>query len=519
MSESLAAMLPLVGPIALAAVAVIARFEAGQRPRRVQAALAVASGAGVVAALVSVALVVALGPHSSDLLGAAGLGLSIRVDGLTVTIATMVALLVVVVARFSATYLEGDERHGDFLGRLAATAAAVELLVVANNLFLFWLAWVATSLCLHRLLVFYPDRPRAVVAARKKFVAARLGDVFLGGAFVLLYLEVGTGELDRIFAASAPSTAVVGVVAVLIALTALFKSAQFPTHGWLVEVMETPTPVSALLHAGILNAGPFLVLRFSPLVAQAEAASWILIVVGGFTALFASVVLTTQPSVKVALGYSSAAHMGFMLFVCGLGVYPAAALHLVAHSFYKAHAFLSAGSTVDSTSKVVVPTRLRRPVNMVAGLAIAGATYFVVATVLGLTPWSHASLLLVGAIVVLGTTQLVAAGVDRVSRPTVQLRIAGLAAVVTTAFFGLEEVTRLMLADALPPLSALSTATVVLATLVVAAWATAVAIQIGGWGRGTQIGRRLRVHLRHGLYANALFDRLVEVRQPARGTR
>lgn len=519
MSESLASMVPLIGPIGLVAVAAIARFDAGQRPRRVQTTLAIASGAGVVAALVSVVLYGLLGSHSSDLLGAAGVGASIRVDGLTVAIFTMVALLVVVVARFSATYLDGDERHGDFLGRLAATAAAVELLVLANNLVLFWLAWVATSLCLHRLLVFYPDRPRAVIAARKKFVAARLGDVFLGAAFVLVYWHFGTGELDKIFSSAESGTALVGVAAVLLALTALFKSAQFPTHGWLVEVMETPTPVSALLHAGILNAGPFLVLRFSPLVAQVEAAAWILLVVGGFTALFASVVLTTQPSVKVALGYSSAAHMGFMLFVCGLGVFPAAALHLVAHSFYKAHAFLSAGSTVDATSRVVVPARLRRPSNVLAGLVIAAATYVLVATAFGFTPWDHPSLLLVGAIVVLGTTQLIGAGLDRESRISVRLRVVAMAGIVTTAFFGLEELTRLLLERAVPPLYAPPPATVVIAAVVVATWALAVAIQVGGWGRRTPIAQRLRVHLRNGLYANALFDRLVEVRQPARGTR
>ncbi len=127
--------------------------------------------------------------------------------------------------------------------------------------------------------------------------------------------------------------------------------------------METPTPVSALLHAGILNAGPFIAIRMAFVIDGANLATTLLIVVGGLTAVFASVVLLTQPSVKVALGYSSAAHMGFMLMVCGMGIYPAALLHLVAHSFYKAHAFLSSGSAIDEAraAKVALPPTTRQP--------------------------------------------------------------------------------------------------------------------------------------------------------------
>ena len=180
---------------------------------------------------------------------------------------------------------------------------------------------------------------------------------FAIGAAALLFQQFGTGDLETIFnglqvmpAGALPAT--VEGAAALIAVAAILKSAQFPTHSWLVEVMETPTPVSALLHAGILNAGPFLAVRLSFVLEQATVAPLLLIAFGAFTALFASKALLTQHSIKVGLGYSSAAHMGFMLMICGLGVYAAAILHLVAHSFYKAHAFLSSLALESTNSRM-----------------------------------------------------------------------------------------------------------------------------------------------------------------------
>ncbi|MEZ4234531.1 MAG: proton-conducting transporter membrane subunit [Polyangiaceae bacterium] len=502
----------LLGPLSLIGVAVAARGEPGQAPRRVQRYLVRATMLGVLAALSAWIAVGAQGQLTSPRLGYAGLGAAIRLDALSATIFSMVVLLVLVIARFSVTYLDGDPRHGTFLGRLAATAAAVEVLVIANNLLLLWVAWVATSLCLHRLLVFYPDRPRAVLAARKKFIVARLGDACLGGALLTLYGRTGTSDLSRILAdSSAHSGWALSTAGVLLALTALLKSAQFPTHGWLVEVMETPTPVSALLHAGILNAGPFLILRFSPLLDAAPGSAWPLLVGGGFTALFASVALRTQPSVKVALGYSSAAHMGFMLFVCGLGVYAAAALHLVAHSFYKAHAFLSAGSTVDVNQAKRVAVHQREPSAGRAALALALATglYLGLAHALGVSPWDQPSLWLVGAVFVLGMMQLVGAGLGAPFKPRVYLRVLAAAGGVTIAFFGLEALAHAFLADSLPAYAQTRPAQLILAGVVVSVWALASVLQLSGLGRHTGFAERLRVHFKHGFYANALFDRLV----------
>ncbi len=184
--------------------------------------------------------------------------------------------------------------------------------------------------------------------------------------------------------------------------------------------METPTPVSALLHAGILNAGPFLALRMAYVLDTNRSATTALLVIGGITAVFASVVLLTQPSVKVALAYSSAAHMGFMLMVCGMGLYPAALLHLVAHSFYKAHAFLASGSVIDEQRAAERPTA---PATRASGpdrgqrRRWPSPSTCHCALLLGVDVLGEPVLVAVGAILVLGTTQLIAPALDSDRQP------------------------------------------------------------------------------------------------------
>ncbi|WP_205599663.1 proton-conducting transporter transmembrane domain-containing protein, partial [Sandarakinorhabdus rubra] len=295
----------------------------------------------LVSAMVGAGLVAIGGPLATPALP----GLAIHYDALTAVMFLLVGFVGSIVVHFAKNYMAGDPGHARFTRALSATLAAVLVLILSGTMPMFLAAWIATSLGLDRLLLFYGDRPSAILATRKHFIASRIGDVCLGVAFTLLWQATGALDFATLF------TSLAGVngtlPAVLIAIAALLKSAQFPLHGWITEVMETPTPVSALLHAGIVNAGGFLVLRFAPLMGEATAALDVLLVVGGFTALFASVVMLTQNAVKVALAWSTIAQMGFMLLQCGLGAWPAALLHIVAHSLYKAHAFLSSGSVID----------------------------------------------------------------------------------------------------------------------------------------------------------------------------
>lgn len=318
----------------------------------------------------------------ADGLPGSGASIGIYFDGLTSLMLLLVSFVGFVVSQYSIRYLDGEAMQGRYFSRLGFTIAAVSLMIVSGNLLMFFLAWVMTSFGLHQLLLHYRHRPAAHRAAWTKFTISRIGDAFLIAAVLLTLKTFGTLELSELFAAArelaAESQVAASHVAIgwLLVLGAITKSTQFPFHTWLPDTMETPTPVSALMHAGVVNAGGYLIIRMSPLVALAPTALAVLAVVGAFTACFAGVVMMTQPSVKRALAYSTIAQMGFMMLQCGLGAFSAAMLHIIVHSLYKAHAFLSSGSVVSealATSGAKSPTPSAR-MNFAYLLAAAGGT-------------------------------------------------------------------------------------------------------------------------------------------------
>jgi len=298
-------------------------------------------------------------------------------DGLSATLSLLIAFVGLVVVGFSARSLEGERGRDAFLGRICLTLGAVLLFVVSRNLLMLAGCWMLASYGLHQLLTHYGDREAGVWAARKKFLVSRIGDVCLIAAACLCFKQFGTVDLPELFEAAGTadrgawsSTA----IALCLAFAAMTKSAQIPFHSWLPETLEAPTPVSALMHAGIINAGGFLLIRLSPLVVLSEAAMLTLALVGAATALIAGTIFLTQSTTKRALAYSTVAQMGFMILQCGLGAFSAALLHLVAHSLYKADAFLRAGTlAVRSPTADVSAVAGRRPfatLALVAGLAL-----------------------------------------------------------------------------------------------------------------------------------------------------
>jgi NAD(P)H-quinone oxidoreductase subunit 5 len=312
------------------------------------------------------------------------LSLALRLDPLSTVVFLMVSLLAAVVGQYALRYLDGDARQWPFFRALLPTVAAVFLLVLSSNLVMFVAAWLAMSAGLHRLLVLHPDRPAAVYAARKKFLVSRLGDAALLVAVALIYRLFGTFDFGEIFARLDAAAMTFGaderwqlsLAAALLAAGAMTKSVQVPFHFWLPETMETPTPVSALMHAGIINAGGFLVLRLSPLISHAEIASAMLATAGALTAVYGALVMATQNNIKSKLAYSTISQMGMMMFACGIQAYAFALFHIVAHSFYKAHAFLSTGTLVDERRRLNLPPTASGTttclVVVVAGYALIG---------------------------------------------------------------------------------------------------------------------------------------------------
>lgn len=471
------------------------------------------------------AIVFTSGPIVSPVLGIGDTGISLRLDALSVIMFWLVTFLGMLLIQFSRNYLDGDPRQKVFFSRLYLTISTVLLMVLSGNLWQFVLAWIGTSLALHELLVFYPERPRAVRAARKKYIIARFGDLCLIVAGVLIAQAFGTTDLGMIHAAASRALADGNIpggaasAAFLVVVAACLKSAMFPFHGWLLEVMETPTPVSALLHAGLLNAGIVLVVRFGELVFLSTPALIFLIVIGGFTAIFASSAMITQSSVKVSLAYSSTAHMGFMLMLCGFGAHSVAIMHLVAHSFYKAHAFLSSGSTIEYVQNTGTQTlnAVPHPLSLLMNLAASVAMFLAVATSLGIDITKRPGETAMISLFMIAIAYLLVKGNTGKASTYVIARTALMAVLVTLAFFALELVGAALLGNVVAVFPTPDTPTLIAIILAVVAFGSVAllsALLPGLAHRPTW--RALYVHLKHGCYANALFDRFIQPPRDAR---
>ncbi len=400
-----------------------------------------AASAWRVAQVASVAvLVVAAAGLAAVLAGSVGSGYGARADVVGALVMLLVAVVAWVIVRYSHTYLQGEARETHYARWLLATLATVLMVVATDHMGILALAWTATSLTLHHLLTFFSDRPAAVVAAHKKFIVARLADVCMWAATALLWSAYGTPHIHAMLAqaAGAPLPGMVQLALVLVACTAVLKCAQLPFHGWLIQVMEAPTPVSALLHAGIVNLGGFVLLRFAPLVSEVPAAQTLLVAVGAATAVLAALVMTTRISIKVMLAWSTCAQMGFMLMQCGLGAWDMALLHLLAHSLYKAHAFLGAGGAVRRAQMVQLTPQA--PAAGWGGTAIGAVTGIAMVGVAGAV-WSLwvPSLVASPAMWVLaGIVSLALVPLVRTQQQSAQwLKLAASALAVALAYFGL----------------------------------------------------------------------------------
>ncbi|THV15106.1 oxidoreductase [Rhizobium rhizophilum] len=506
-------MLPLLAPLLLAGASLCAFQAPGLRPRQAIRIAEFAALGSILVAILSAVVLVVQGPGTSPVIGYGYFALASRLDLVSLVLLLLVSFIGWVVLRYAGTFLDGEERQGPFTGWMTATLAAVLLLVQSGTLLQLVVGWVATSMLLHQLLLFYPDRIAAQRAARKKFIVSRTGDAALIGAVVLLAISFGTGDIATILAAAREGEGLPLTIAAaaLLAVAALLKSAQFPTHGWLTEVMETPTPVSALLHAGVVNAGGFLLIRFADVMLQAPVVLAVLVMVGGFTALFGSLVMLTQSAVKTSLAWSTVAQMGFMILQCGLALFPIALLHIVAHSLYKAHAFLASGSAIETVASIKRPGPVAIPNAKAVGRAflLALTIYAVIGVLFGFADKPPQALAL-GAILIFGVAYLIAQGLADAAPRALTWRTSLYAISAATAYFALQRVSdKLMLGTlpATPQPGPLEWTLMLLA--VVTFGVVAVAQSLFPLWAYHPAAAGLRVHLANGLYVNALFDRLL----------
>ncbi len=508
-------LLPLsfLAPLLLLVVAALAGLRPGRRPGAVPR---LAEGGALIAlglAVIGAAQIVISGPTTSAI-GSGPALLALRHDAVSATMTLLVAFVGWVVVRYSRSYLDGEAREGAFHALMLATLATVLALVQAGSLAVLAAAFLAAGLGLRQLLLFYADRPEARRAAAKFTLVWGAGDVALISAAALLWFAYGTADIAALSHAAGGGLSLAAHVAVaLLVLAAALKTASFPLHGWLTEVMEAPTPVSALLHAGIINAGGFLLIRLADLVQASPGAMAALVMLGGFTALFGAAVMLTQSAVKTALAWSTVSQMGFMLLQCGLGLWPLALLHIVAHSLYKAHAFLASGGAVKAVAAIRRPGPVAVPGfgAVLRAFAVALALYATVAFGFWLISGpKSAQALALGAILIFGVAYLVAQGLADAAPAALTRRTATASLAAALAYFGFQLAAAALwgpFLPATPVAGALEWALILLALITFGLVAVAQAL-FPLWAHHPAAAG-LHVHLANGLYLNAVLDRVI----------
>ncbi|MFL6163418.1 MAG: NADH-quinone oxidoreductase subunit L [Jatrophihabitantaceae bacterium] len=280
---------------------------------------------------------------------------------------------------YAVGYLDRDEGRRRFFGYFNLFIAAMLLLVLANNYLVLYVGWEGVGLASYLLIGYFYNRPSAATAAKKAFIANRVGDAGLSIAIMLMFAYLGSTDFAHVFAGvgslgSGPVTA----IALLLLLGACGKSGQFPLQTWLPDAMEGPTPVSALIHAAtMVTAGVYLIVRSAPIFDLSQTARTVVTIVGAITLLYGCLCAFGQDDLKRVLAYSTVSQIGYMFLAVGLGkgVYAIGIIHLLGHGFFKAALFLSAGAVMHAMNDRIDMRRfggLSRVMPVTFGVFICG---------------------------------------------------------------------------------------------------------------------------------------------------
>src|ERR1700733_4616505 len=276
--------------------------------------------------------------------------IGILLDPLSISFVLLITGVGSLILIYSVGYMAHDAERRRFFGFLNLFIASMLLLVISDNYLALYAGWEGVGLASYLLIGFCQHKPTAAVAAKKAFIANRVGDVGLSLAIMLMFAEFGTFNFPGVFAsAKSGGTGVTTALGLLLLLAACGKSAQVPLQSWLLDAMEGPTPVSALIHAAtMVTAGVYLIVRSNPIFNDAPTAQLAVTVVGAVTLLFGAIIGCAKDDIKKALAGSTMSQIGYMILAAGLGPagYVFAIAHLLAHGFFKAGLFLGAGSVL-----------------------------------------------------------------------------------------------------------------------------------------------------------------------------
>ena len=322
-----------------------------------------------------------------------------HVDRLSLTMMGLVAFIGVCVGSFAQRYLKGDSHYHSFFRWLTLLIGSVMLMVSADHLLLLLVTWCVSNALLVRLMMYKTSWRAAKAAGLLATKNFGVGAVGVASAFGLLYATTGQTSIQALLQQPTLSPALL-LALVLLLIGAMTQSAIWPFHRWLLSSLNSPTPVSAIMHAGLINGGGFLLARFAPLYLKSPVLLTAIVVIGFLSALLGTLWKLLQPDVKRMLACSTMSQMGFMFVQCGLGLFPAAVAHLVWHGMFKAYLFLASGSAAKEkrVDQAYPPTALAFGAALVCGLAgsfsfavssgkvwLAGDTTFVLVVVAFLT--------------------------------------------------------------------------------------------------------------------------------------
>jgi NADH-quinone oxidoreductase subunit L len=281
----------------------------------------------------------------------------LRIDPLSITFMLLITGVGSLIHIYSLGYMAHDPGRRRFFAFLNLFIAAMLLLVMGNGYLVLYVGWEGVGLASYLLISFWYYKPAAATAAKKAFIANRVGDVGLSLAIMLMFLYLGSTSYADVFAhVGGASTGVLTAIALMLLLGACGKSGQFPLQTWLPDAMEGPTPVSALIHAAtMVTAGVYLIARSAPIFDGTEAARTVVTIIGAITLLYGCVCGCGQDDLKKVLAYSTVSQIGYMFLAVGLGpaAYAFGILHLLTHGFFKATMFLGAGSVMHSMNDTI----------------------------------------------------------------------------------------------------------------------------------------------------------------------
>jgi NADH-quinone oxidoreductase subunit L len=322
--------------------------------------------------------------------GSFKVNVGLQLDQLSICFVLLITGVGSLIHIFSVGYMAHDEGRRRFFGYMNLFLAAMLLLVLANNYLLLYAGWEGVGLASYLLIGFWQFKPSAAVAAKKAFIANRVGDAGLSLGIMLMFSTFGTVTFAGVFShAHQAGPGVLTALGLLLLLGACGKSAQLPLQSWLLDAMEGPTPVSALIHAAtMVTAGVYLIVRSGPIFNLTADARLAVAIVGAATLLFGGIIGSAKDDIKKALAGSTMSQIGYMMLAAGVGPagYPFAIALLLAHGFYKAGLFLDAGSIMHGMNDEV---NMRRFGGLFSVLPITFSTFAACyLAIIGIPPFS-----------------------------------------------------------------------------------------------------------------------------------